>query len=250
MQQLARPANTNFEWPGASKLTALLLCCVTPLDVSPIRLLLLFLLLLAPICSRAQSITIHTPVNAPFDPKTYKPLDARQRLRRWWQEDGGSPTLHVNAWMIAAITQSYNDPPAWGRTTGGFARRLGSDYAQFFMGGSIHEGLAAAAGTDPRYFPCGCKGLFRRGGHAIEMTFLTYNRQGNIVPDLPQLAGMYGGSMIGKLWYPPHYSPLVQGVQFGDIRLGIVGVVHEVQEFSPELKAFFHVRKTHPAAAP
>jgi hypothetical protein len=28
--------------------------------------------------------------------------------------------------------------------------------------------------------------------------------------------------------------------------MGIVGVVHEVQEFSPELKAFFHVRKTHP----
>jgi len=150
--------------------------------------------------------------------------------------------------MIASITQASNDPPTWGRTIGGFDRRVASDYAQFFMGGAIHEGLAAATGTDPRYFPCGCKGVFRRGGHAIEMTFLTYNRGGHKVPDLPQLAGIYGGATIGKLWYPPHYSPLVQGVQFGDIRLGIVAVVHEVQEFSPELKAFFHVRKTHPLA--
>ena len=198
----------------------------------------------------AQALTLHTAVNLPFDAATYKPLDGHRRWVRWWKEDGGSATLHVNAWMIAGITHSYNDPPEWGRTTEGLARRVGSDYAQFFMGGSIHEGLAAAAGTDPRYFPCGCKGLLRRGGHALEMTFMTYSHGGHLVPDVPQLAGMYGGSMIGKLWYPPHYSPLVQGVQFGDIRLGIVTVVHEVQEFSPELKAFFHVRKTHPLDEP
>ncbi|MGO9317454.1 MAG: hypothetical protein ACLPXT_00160 [Terracidiphilus sp.] len=209
---------------------------------------ILCLLLLTPIGSGAQSLTLHTPVNAPFDPKTYKPLDAHERWRRWWREDGGSPTLHVNAWMIASISQADNNPYPWGRTTGGFTRRIGSNYAGFFTGGSIHEGLAATLGTDPRYFPCACTGLFRRGGHAIEMTFLTYNHSGQKLPDLPQLSGIYGGSMIGKLWYPPQYSPFVQGVQFGHIELGIIGVVHEVQEFSPELKAFFHVRKTHPAA--
>jgi hypothetical protein len=220
-------------------------CDISQLVLLPQRLLL-GLLVSLPGCLLAQSLTLHTPVNAPFSFATYKPLDGRERLQRWWKEDGGSPTLHVNAWMIASITQASNNPPQWGRTTAGMARRVGSDYAQFFLGGSIHEGLAAAAGTDPRYFSCACQGLFPRAGHAVEMTFLTYNRRGHIVVDLPQMGGIYGGSMIGKLWYPPHYSPLVQGVQFGDIRLGIVTVVHEVQEFSPELKAFFHVRKTHP----
>jgi hypothetical protein len=205
---------------------------------------------LAPGCALAQSLDVHNQVNARFDLSTYKPLDGQQRMQRWWQEDGGSPTLHLNALMIASISQASDTPSEWGRTASGMARRVGVDYAQFFLGGSIHEGLAAAAGTDPRYFPCGCKGALRRTGHAIEMTFLTYNRDGHKVPDMPQLAGIYGGSMIGKLPYPPHYTPLVQGVQFGHIRLGIAGVIHLVQEFSPELKVAFHVKNTNPAVHP
>ena len=180
-------------------------------------------------------------VNSPFNAMTYKPLDGQERWQRWLREDGGSPSIHLNSFVIASVTQSMNDPPQWGRTTGGFARRLGSNYGRFLIGNSTHESLAGAAGTDPRYFPCACTGLFRRSGHALEMTVLTYSRSGHKTLDIPQLSGAYGGAMIGTFWFPHHYSPLVQGVQVGHLDMALIGTIHMVQEFSPELHRFFHV---------
>lgn len=180
-------------------------------------------------------------VSSAFNPATYKPLDGQERWQRWWREDGGTPSIHLNVSVIASVAQLRNDPPEWGRSTGGMERRVGSTYGRTIIGNATHEGLAAVFGTDPRYFPCGCSGLFRRSGHALEMTFLTYDRDGHKVPDLAQLSGAYGGAMIGTLWYPRHYSPLVQGVQVGHIEMGFIATIHMVQEFSPELKRFFHV---------
>ena len=56
------------------------------------------------------------------------------------------------------------------------------------------------------------------------------------------LAGAYGGSMMEAMWWPHHYTALVQGVQTGHIEVGFVGAVHLVQEFSPELKRLLHLR--------
>jgi hypothetical protein len=47
------------------------------------------------------------------------------------------------------------------------------------------------------------------------------------------------------LWLPPHHSPLVQGLHF---QMGLIGVTHMVQELSPELHRFFHVKDARPAA--
>jgi hypothetical protein len=182
-------------------------------------------------------------VNEPFEAATYRPLDGHERFARWLHEDGGSPSIHLNVMMLASISEAAGTPPEWGRGIEGYARREGSEYGQYTIGTSIHEGMAALTGTDPRYFPCGCSGLWRRSAHAIKMTFLTYNRNGHEVPDMAQLAGAYGGPMVAKLWYPAHYSPLVQGVQFGNIEVGIIGTIHMVQEFSPELREFFHVKE-------
>jgi hypothetical protein len=143
--------------------------------------------------------------------------------------------------VLASVLQADNDPPQWGRNTGGMARRIGSEYGTFVIANSVHEGLGAAMGADPRYFACACKGFFPRTGHALEMTLLTYNRNGHRMLDLPALSGSYSSAMIGTLWWPSHYSPLVQGVQVGHLEVGLAGAVHVVQEFSPELKRFFHV---------
>ena len=101
--------------------------------------------------------------------------------------------------------------------------------------------FAAAAGTDPRYFACACKGLFPRGGHVIKMSFLTYTRHGHLTLDLPQITSIYGSSMIQATWYPSHYTALVQGCRPAHIEAGFIGTEHLVQEFAPELKRFFHL---------
>lgn len=198
-----------------------------------------WLVLLAASCLvPAQSLA----VNGPFDPASYRPLDGPERWERWCAEAGGSKFVHVKELVFGAAGQMRNEPFEWGRTTQGFARRMGSRYEGVVVGSSVHEGMSAALGTDTRYFPCACTGLFHRSGHALEMTFLTYTRGGHKTIDLAQLSGAYGGAMVPMLGWPQHYSPLVQGVQAGHFEIGLLGTLHMVQEFSPELKRFFHLR--------
>jgi hypothetical protein len=189
-----------------------------------------------------QSLSKALTVQPPFDPSTYRPLSGHERWQRWLNEDGRSPAIHVEALATAAYQQTFDVPSQWTRSGDGFLYRLGSSYGGNVIQNSVHESMAAVEGTDPRYFPCGCKGLFRRGGHVFKMSFLTYNSSGHLTLDLPQITSIYGSAMAETLWWPQHYSPLVQGVQAGHIEAGFIGAEHLVQEFSPELKRFFHLR--------
>lgn len=193
----------------------------------------------APCLLRAQSFR----VNAPFNPETYKPLTRSERFERWWNEDAGTPAIHVESFVTAAYLQAIGDPAAWDRSAGGFVRRLGSSYGSNLIQNTAHESLAAGLGTDPRYFSSGRKGFFRRSGHALKMTFLTYDSKGHETLDVPQLAGIYTSSMVEATWWPHHYTALVQGVQTGHIEVGLTGATHLVQEFSPELKRLIHWRR-------
>jgi hypothetical protein len=192
----------------------------------------------------AKSLTVH----GPFDSVTYKPLSGQERWHDWVREDGASPSIYVDSLGIAAYKQMINSPSEWGRTPRGYLRRTGSSLASSVIQNSIEESMAAAAGTDTRYFPCACSGVFPRTGHALKMTLLTYNHSGHLTLDIPQLSGAYGSSMIKFVWYPNSYDPLVQGVQGGHIEMGLIGAEHIVQEFAPELERLFHLRfLMHPA---
>jgi hypothetical protein len=195
----------------------------------------------SPVQPLGQSLAHTLTVQPPFDLATYKPLNGHERWQRWVSEDGRSYSIHVMSLATAVYKQTLNTPDEWGRTPEGFGRRLGSSYGSSLIRNSMHDSMAAAVGTDPRYFPCACTGIVQRSGHALKMTLLTYNRNGRMVPDIPQLSGAYGGSMIETMWYPDRYSPLVHGVQSGHIEVGLIGAEHLVQEFSPELKRFFHL---------
>jgi hypothetical protein len=220
-------------------------------DVNLKTCIALLALLLAPSLGFGQTLTESIAksltVNSPFDPATYKPLTGQQRWHDWVREDGAGPSLYVDSLGIAAYKQMINSPSEWGRTPRGYLRRTGSSLASSVIQNSIEESMAAAAGTDTRYFPCACTGVFPRTGHALKMTFLTYTHSGHLTLDVPQLSGAYGSSMIKTMWYPNSYNPLVQGVQSGHIEMGLIGGIHILQEFSPEFKRLFHLRFLTPA---
>ncbi|MGD0548067.1 MAG: hypothetical protein ABR991_09635 [Terracidiphilus sp.] len=131
--------------------------------------------------SLAKSLTVH----AAFDPNTYKPLTGRERWERWVSEDGRSASIHVESLGTAFYNQTFDVPAAWTRSGGGLARRIGSSYGSNLIQNTMHESMAGLAGTDPRYFPCACTGLFRRGGHVFKMSFLTYTSNGHLTLDNP-----------------------------------------------------------------
>ena len=216
----------------------------------------LLALLLAPTLGFAQKQLLtqalgqlFTP-ESPFDAGTYKPLRGHERWQRWLNEDGRTPQIYAASLGTAAYSQVIESPDGWPRTWEGYGRRVGSHLGSSAIENTVHESMAAAEGTDPRYFACACTGIFPRTGHALKMTFLTYNRSGHETLDLPMLTGAYGSSMIKTMWYPDHYSPLAQGVQSGHSEVGLIGVENILREFSPDIKRLLHLRAGRPATEP
>jgi len=169
----------------------------------------------------------------------FVPLAAQQRASLFFKGYFGSPVPY-SAWLAeAGGALIAGEPDGWGRNWNGYGKRVGTTFVLFTMEEAIHDTGDAALRLDPRYFRCRCSGVWQRSWHALKMTALAYDRDGQLHLDLPRFAGDYAASMIVTTWYPPHYSPLVQGVQMGHVQVGTDVGVNLLREFSPELKRIF-----------
>ena len=175
-------------------------------------------------------------------PETPKPLTAQDRVALFWTDTYASPGAFAGLFAGAMVDQIRNVPAKWNGDGNAYTRRFASEYGQLAARNVIHEGLAAATGLDPRYSACKCEGGLHRSGHALEMTFTNYRKDGRLTLDVPQIAGAYGSGMVSTYWYPHRlYSPLVQGVQFGHEQMGEVFVGNLIQEFGPSIKQALHL---------
>jgi hypothetical protein len=184
----------------------------------------------------------HEHADAPAQTETWGPLTGRARLTLFWNDTYNSLGAFAALSLSAAAGEIENKPARWSADGSGYTRHFASAYGQFATRNVIREGLAGASGLDPRHLPCQCKGVVRRSGHALKMSFATLTHSGRMTLDVPQLAGAYGSGMISAYWYPHRlYSPLVQGVQFGHEEMGEVFATNLVQEFTPDLKSVLHL---------
>lgn len=183
--------------------------------------------------------------SAPAAPGQFIPpaLTGNERWNLYLNETYLSSGVYLASLGAALVGQAIDYPRDWGGGLGGYGPRAASQYGLLVIQDTLHDGGAAALGYEPRYFRCQCKGVWHRTGHALEMTFLTYDEHGHKRLDLPQLAGAYGSGMLSTFWYPRSFSPLVQGVQAGHLQLGFVAGIHLIQEFSPEIKRTWPLSK-------
>jgi hypothetical protein len=133
---------------------------------------------------------------------------------------------------LASATQASNQPKEWGGGWGGYGKRVASTYGIILTEETIHQSMAAALRTDPRYLRCDCKNGWHRSWNAIEMTLLTRDHRGRLTIDAAQIVGAYGSGMISTFWYPSRYSPTGQGLRTGNLNLAIVAGVNIVKELA------------------
>ena len=166
----------------------------------------------------------------------YQPLSASERWKRYAMTTVASPGFYLSAAGSAIGAQWRDKPPEWEQGMTGYGKRAASQLGRFGIQATVHQGLSAAAGTDPRYLRCECKGFGPRFGHALKWTFLTKNREGQTRFDAPALAGYYGGGMLSMYWHPSRYDPLTDGVREGTQQVGFAMGINVLREFGPELK--------------
>jgi hypothetical protein len=172
----------------------------------------------------------------------YVPLTGKERWNLYTKKTLLSPFPYALGLGLASVMQASNEPKEWGGGWRGYGKRVASSYGIILSEEAIHQSMAAALRTEPRYLRCACKIGWHRSWNAIAMTVLTRSNRGHLTIDVAQLAGAYGSGMISTSWYPSAYSPMTQGLRTGSLNLAIVAGVNIVKEFSPELRHVFSKR--------
>lgn len=171
-----------------------------------------------------------------------QPLTNKERWKRFVDETFRPPWPYVFTLGGGVVFQAIDYPSEWGRGLRGFGLRSASQFGVFAAQNAIHDGGEAALRYEPRYIPCRGKGFWRRAGHAVEMTFLTYNESGQKRPDLPQFASAYGSGVLSVLWSPQRFSLRVQGIQAGNLQYGYMMGTHLYEEFRAEIQRIWPFR--------
>ncbi len=167
---------------------------------------------------------------------SYVPLNSKERFNYFIEDTFASPRAIVQPFFSALGNQISNAPPQWDGFAG-YLQRTGTRALFLVFSKSIEASLSAVVGTERRYYPCYCSGTWRRIGHAILFQFITVNRNGHKVVNLPGILGSYGGEMVAAAPFPGPYDPW-RAVRNGNGFFYRGWWYNVLKEFSPDLSRF------------
>lgn len=130
-------------------------------------------------------------------------------------------------------------PAQWPRTSGGFAKRVGSQYGQFLVGETIELGVSAIHHEDPRYFRMPSASFGRRLRHSLLSTVVVRDMDGSPTIGLARLANVYGSWAIATSWNPPQQRNVWKIAGNGTLGLGLKAGSNLLREFWPDVKNRF-----------
>ena len=166
-----------------------------------------------------------------------KPLTPPERWKLYLRTTYTTYGIYIKTGIFTLSDQIRNVPPEWGKTPGGFGKRLGTREAQFVIQNSLTAAGNAALGWEPRYDRCRCAGFWPRTWHAINRNFVTYGGPNQSTrPQIMPYAGAFGAAAASASWQPNNPSVLIKGYQ-GAVTQVAVGIgVNWLAEFAPEIK--------------
>ena len=186
----------------------------------------------------------YIPTEAPLEPLT----DA-DRWHLYVRQGFTTPGIYVKTGLFTISDQVRDSPPGWPQDPEGFAKRVGTRFAQFLMQNSFAEFGDAMAGWEPRYDVCrNCSSVGQRIKHAVIRNLVTYDSdEKSLRPQVFLYAGSFGGASLAALWQPYNPNPVVKGYQ-GVATQAWVGVLcNLLAEFAPDFKRALHHGKTEAA---
>ena len=163
----------------------------------------------------------------------FVPMTGGERLNFLARSAVFSPLVPVRAIFTGAFDQLSNEPEAWGQGWDAYGRRVGNRWARNGVRNGIESASAAVLGFEQRYIQCDCDGAVRRARHALAMNFVTYDRRGRWVPNVPRVGSTIASEFIGRSWLPPETRSA--GKTFTELGLQILtgSLVNVWKEFSP-----------------
>lgn len=147
-----------------------------------------------------------------------------------------SPQMLLGAAAYAGFLQRTDSPREWGQGAGAYGRRFASTLGSSAIHAGLAFGLDSTLHQDPRYYPSGSKGFWRRTGHAFRGTILTHTDRGGETLSTWRLGSAYGAAFLSNQWYPGRLDTARLSMIQGSLRLGFDFVGNLGAEFWPDLK--------------
>jgi hypothetical protein len=196
--------------------------------------------------SHAQDIAPAVEAIATIDKPAQRKLDSNRRVQDYLKSLV-RPSAVLSNVLIAGLEEGRNFPHEWGRTGSGFEKRLGSQYAQYFLDNTIELGISALHKEDNRYVRIGEGNFFKRFGNVLKSTVVVSNTNGGHTMAMGQIAGAYGSwAIASQVWEPPSEQRGSRILLWGSVNLAAKGGRNLIKEFGPDLRK----KRTGSAPAP
>jgi hypothetical protein len=139
---------------------------------------------------------------------------------------------------LAGISQAENSEPGYGQGAEGYAKRLGSAFAdgtiENFMTSAI---LPSVLHQDPRFFQDGQGGFWHRTGYAVSRIFVTRTDSGHQQFNFSEVFGSAAAAAISTYSYHPQAdrTPANTASVWGT-QVGYDTITYVVKEFWPDIR--------------
>jgi hypothetical protein len=170
--------------------------------------------------------------------KDYKPVTVREKFKIASQDafDRGSVAL---AAAFAGEGQITNSSPSFGQGTAGYARYLGTAYADVVIGDFMTEAIyPSLLHQDPRYFRRGTGSGLSRLGYAMGRIFWTHTDAGRSQFNFSEIVGNSTAVAISNAYYPDNRDVPNAVTRLGT-QVGIDMLSNVMKEFWPDLSRKF-----------
>ena len=160
------------------------------------------------------------------------PLNVRQKFGLAWKTTA-DPFTFVGVVAVAAVEQATNAFPGYGQGWDGYAKRLGSSYANVVTGTFIGSAvLPSLLKQDPRYFYKGTGSTRWRLLYALASPLICKGDNMRWQPNYSNIVGAFASGGISYLYYPnSNRDGAVLVFQNSAIRLGEMAFEGILQEF-------------------
>ena len=168
----------------------------------------------------------------------YTPLTAREKFKIAAEDsfDRGTVALAV---LFGAESQLTNSTPAFGQGVRGYARYLGTSYADFVIGDMLTEGIyPVMLHQDPRYFRRGRGSVWLRLGSAAGQIFWTRTDSGRTQFNYSEIIGNSTAVAISNAYYPDNRTTSNAISKLG-VQLGVDMAANILKEFWPDINRKF-----------
>ena len=164
----------------------------------------------------------------------YEPLTAQEKFKIAAEDsfDRGTAALAV---LFAGEAQLTNATPAFGQGVRGYARYLGTSYADFVIGDVMTEAVyPAVLHQDPRYFRRGTGSGWSRLAGAAGQIFWTHTDSDHGQFNFSEIIGNSTAVAISTAYYPDNRTA-TNAVSKLAVQLGVDMASNIMKEFWPDI---------------